>query len=157
MNDQSRHVERVHAWADATSRGDVDAALALFADPFAHQGRTVTRADLRAVTLAIRAWSPDLSFAVVGVLASGDDVVVRGTYAGTHLGVLTVPIDGGLLMGVTPTGKRFAVQHIHWFRFVDGLIVAHWACRDDLGVATQLGVVPPRPVTVRSDIPTPAR
>lgn len=34
----------------------------------------------------------------------------------------------------------------HWFRVVDGLIVEHWANRDDLGTARQLGWMPPTPV-----------
>ncbi|MDE1853287.1 MAG: ester cyclase [Thaumarchaeota archaeon] len=32
-----------------------------------------------------------------------------------------------------------SVQHIHLFRVVDGKIVEHWANRDDLGAARQVG------------------
>ncbi|MEP6955852.1 MAG: hypothetical protein ABI883_03440 [Chthoniobacterales bacterium] len=34
----------------------------------------------------------------------------------------------------------------HWFRVRDGAIVEHDAVRDDLGMAKQLGWIPPRPV-----------
>jgi hypothetical protein len=33
----------------------------------------------------------------------------------------------------------------HWFRMRDGRILEHWANRDDLGMARQLGWVPPSP------------
>ena len=34
----------------------------------------------------------------------------------------------------------------HWFRFAGGRIVEHWANRDDLGTARQLGWLPPTPI-----------
>ena len=44
-----------------------------------------------------------------------------------------------------PTGKEFATTQTHWFRVLDGQVVEHWANRDDLGTAMQLGWVPPTP------------
>ena len=44
-----------------------------------------------------------------------------------------------------PTGREFATTQTHWFRFRDGLVVEHWANRDDLATAEQLGWVPPTP------------
>ncbi len=44
-----------------------------------------------------------------------------------------------------PTGRRFATTQTHWFRMADGKIIEHWANRDDLGTATQLGWTPPTP------------
>jgi len=43
--------------------------------------------------------------------------------SGTHLGVGRLPVNGGLLVGVAPTGKHYSVQHIHWFTLRDGLII----------------------------------
>ena len=43
------------------------------------------------------------------------------------------------------TGKTFAVTQSHWFRIDDGQITEHWANRDDLGMARQLGWIPPAP------------
>ncbi|MDX6262968.1 MAG: hypothetical protein QOH84_4656, partial [Kribbellaceae bacterium] len=45
-----------------------------------------------------------------------------------------------------PTGKTFAVTQSHWFRLRDGKVIEHWANRDDLGQAMQLGWIPPTPV-----------
>jgi hypothetical protein len=36
-------------------------------------------------------------------------------------------------------GRPFAVTQTHWFRMRDGLVAEHWANRDDLGMAVQLG------------------
>ena len=34
----------------------------------------------------------------------------------------------------------------HWFRIQDGKVIEHWAVRDDLGQAKQLGWLPPSPI-----------
>jgi hypothetical protein len=44
-----------------------------------------------------------------------------------------------------PTNKAFAMTQSHWFRMAGGQIIEHWANRDDLGMARQLGWVPPTP------------
>ena len=44
-----------------------------------------------------------------------------------------------------PTGRTFAMTQSHWFRLEDGLIIEHWANRDDLSIARQLGWIPPSP------------
>jgi hypothetical protein len=33
------------------------------------------------------------------------------------------------------------LTHIHIFRVANGLLVEHWAVRDDLGLATQTGAI----------------
>jgi predicted ester cyclase len=45
-------------------------------------------------------------------------------------------------MNVAPTGRRFEVQHIHWYKIHDGKITHHATNRDDLGMLQQLGVIP---------------
>ena len=76
---------------------------------------------------------PDHRFEVEDAAANGETVAVRGTCSGTH---------EGELMGIEPTGNRFAAQQSHWFRVVDGKLAEHWAVRDDLGMMQQLGVMP---------------
>jgi hypothetical protein len=44
-----------------------------------------------------------------------------------------------------PTHKTFAMTQSHWFRMKHGRIIEHWVNRDDLGMARQLGWVPPTP------------
>jgi hypothetical protein len=45
-----------------------------------------------------------------------------------------------------PTGKTFASTQTHWLRIKDDQVIEHWANRDDLGMAIELGWVPPTPL-----------
>ena len=47
--------------------------------------------------------------------------------------------------GVRSDRRTFAVRQAHFGRMRDGLVVEHWAVRDDQGMALQLGWVPPSP------------
>jgi steroid delta-isomerase-like uncharacterized protein len=85
---------------------------------------------------------PDWKMEIVEMVAEGESVVVRCRVSGTHLGVGSKRVNGGFLVGVQPTGKRFEVQHIHWYRVRDGKITDHFANRDDLGMTQQLGILP---------------
>jgi predicted ester cyclase len=61
---------------------------------------------------------------------------------GRHTGPLTrYSPDRDLAMDVPATGNEVAITQTHWYRYVDGLIVGHWANRDDLGMLRQLGLV----------------
>ena len=76
-------------------------------------------------------------------MAEGESVVVRCRVSGTRQGVATLRVNGGLLVGVQPTGKRFEIQHIHWYRVRNGKITDHFTNRDDLGITQQLGLLAP--------------
>ena len=55
--------------------------------------------------------------------------------------VLTGTQEGELL-GIPPTGKKVSFQMFDRVRVHDGKAVEHWGVSDDLGMLTQLGVVP---------------
>ena len=116
-----------------------------FAEQVTFQGRTVSRDSLVQNLDDIRTTFPDWKGEVLEMVAEGDVVVVRVRVSGTHKGVGKRPINGGMLVGVPPTGKRFEVQHIRWYRIRDGKIVEHYAVRDDIGMMRQLGLIPPLP------------
>src|SRR5438552_6948804 len=81
------------------------------------------------------------------MVAKEDSVVMRCKVGGTHRGVGKIPVNGGMLVGVTPTGKHFETDHIHWLKFRDGKIADHYATRDDIGMMRQLGLIPPAATT----------
>jgi hypothetical protein len=43
------------------------------------------------------------------------------------------------------SGRPFASTQSHWFRVAEGMVVEHWANRDDLATAMQLGWLPGAP------------
>jgi steroid delta-isomerase-like uncharacterized protein len=67
------------------------------------------------------------------VVAEGDRVAVRLTSAATQ---------SGPFMGMPPSGKRYEIGEIHWFRIRDARIAEHWHQADFLGMLRQLGAMP---------------
>lgn len=67
------------------------------------------------------------------LIGEGDLVAQHLTLHGTHRDS-TMP----LLADVTSSGRPAAWTFIHIWRAADGVIVEHWACRDDMGLLDQL-------------------
>jgi len=67
------------------------------------------------------------------LFGEGDLVAQHLTLHGTHK-ASTMP----LLSGVTVSGRPATWTFIHIWRVADGMIVEHWACRDDMGLLQQL-------------------
>ncbi len=68
------------------------------------------------------------------LIAEGELVAHHMTLHGRHR-ASTMP----LLSGVEPHGQEASWTYIHIWRVVDGQVVEHWACRDDVGLLRQLG------------------
>ena len=85
---------------------------------------------------------PDWRMDIETLAALDDDVIVRMSVSGTHKGIGKIPVNGGLLVGVLPTGKSFRVQHVHWYTLKNDLIIEHRANRDDVGMMQELGLLP---------------
>lgn len=130
---------------DAINAGDVAAAAEFYADEVLNNGNPVNRARLSAIMQDNARTFPDWNMRIDRLIARGDDVVVLMTVSGTHQGTSQRPVNGGVYLGVAPTGRHFSVLHTHWFRLKNGLIVEHRATRDDLGMSRQLGLLPPAP------------
>jgi predicted ester cyclase len=67
------------------------------------------------------------------LIGEGDLAVQHLTLHGTHR-ASTMP----LLAGAAVSGRPAAWTFIHIWRVADGVIVEHWACRDDMGLLEQL-------------------
>ncbi len=67
------------------------------------------------------------------LVGEGDLVTQHLTLHGTHR-ASTMP----LLADTPVSGRPVAWAFIHIWRVADGMIVEHWACRDDMGLLEQL-------------------
>ena len=98
-----------------------------------------------ATALWLREAFSDLTFTIHEVVEAGDLVIVHNTMSGRHTGDFVGWDHGEIEVVMPPTGREFASTQTHWMRFRDGLLVEHWANRDDFGTAQQLGWAPPSP------------
>lgn len=78
---------------------------------------------------------PDLRVKIEDIVAEGDRVAIRGTWTGTHQGVLP-------MMPVPPTNRPFTVTGMVFWRIRDGKIVERWATMDRLGLQQQVTAEP---------------
>jgi predicted ester cyclase len=76
-------------------------------------------------------WGP-MRAEIEDEISEGDKVVARVKMHGRHVGEF---------LGKPPTGKEYAVEHIHIWRLEGGKVIEHWSVRDDLGQALQLGLI----------------
>ncbi len=88
---------------------------------------------VRAFFTAFHGAFPDLHAEIEGLVSEGDEVWVYAVMTGTHQGEF---------LGIPATGKQVSVTMVDRVRVRDGKAVEHWGVSDDLGMLTQLGVVP---------------
>jgi predicted ester cyclase len=99
-----------------------------------------------ATSLWLRSTFKDLRVEIHEAVAVDDLVVVHNTMQGTQTGTMVYFREDGSVGEVfPPNGGAFQATQSHWMRMADGLVVEHWANRDDLGMARQLRWVPPTP------------
>jgi pimeloyl-ACP methyl ester carboxylesterase/predicted ester cyclase len=100
-----------------------------------------------ATALWLRDAFAELSWEIHEVVVEGDLAVVHCTMSGRHVRPFAEYDEEARIREVfPPTGRRFASTQTHWLRVADGRVIEHWANRDDLGTAFQLGWVPPTPL-----------
>jgi len=143
-------VRSIHAMADG-DRADFDSLYHpraadrenLVQPP---SSRVAGPAGFYATALWLRAAFAGLHYDIHHAVAEGNLVAVNSTMHGRHTASWAVYTgDGAVDTVFPPTGKTFAATQSHWFRVEDGTIIEHWADRDDLGMAKQLGWIPPTP------------
>ncbi len=94
----------------------------------------------------LRAAFAGLHYEIHHTIVDGDLVAVNSSMIGSHTAPWAVYSEDGSIDTVFPPTRRpFTMTQSHWFRFRDRQIAEHWANRDDLGMARQLGWVPPTP------------
>ena len=102
-----------------------------YVDHEAPPGTPPGPAGSNAVLRWLRSAFSDLSYEVHDAFGAGDRVAVRLTTRGTHTGEF---------MGKPGTGRAFEIEAIHIYRIENGRIAEHWAKRDDVALAQQIGL-----------------
>jgi len=77
---------------------------------------------------------PDVSASMEDLAISGDRVVGRFVYRGTHTGEF---------MGIPASGSAVEMRSIDIWRTEDGMFVEHWDELNTLQVFQQMGALPP--------------
>jgi predicted ester cyclase len=99
-----------------------------------------------ATSVWLRSAFSDFTVKILEAVAVDDLVVVHNTMRGKQTGTMVYfQEDGSVGEVFPPNGGTFAATQSHWMRMADGLVIEHWANRDDLGMARQLRWVPPTP------------
>lgn len=110
------------------------------------QSRVAGPAGFHETATWLRAAFADLRYDIHHAVADDNLVAVNSTMNGRHVNPWAVyTADGAVDSVFPPTHRTFAITQSHWFRIEDGKVIEHWANRDDLGMARQLGWVPPSP------------
>jgi ketosteroid isomerase-like protein len=130
--------ELVRRQFELLNSGDVKGAADLWAPESVNHGRRTDPSGISKVYESLR--SLHENHTLHEMIAEGDWVAVRTTCQGVHSTTPEIPVNGGMFVGVKPIGRSYTVQHIHLFRIVDGRLKEHWANRDDLGAARQIGL-----------------
>src|ERR1700758_3301567 len=76
---------------------------------------------------------PDVTATMEDLVVSGDRVVGRFVYRGTH---------SGEFMGIPATGRSVEMRSIDIWRVADGMFVEHWDELNTLQVFQQVGALP---------------
>lgn len=130
--------ETVLAFHERAGRRDESALELVAEDLVQHAAGPQGREGLRQTLATLEHDLDGVTTTIHRVVAQEDLVVVHLTLHGRHV-ASTMP----LLTGLPPTGHAVAWDFMHLWRVADGLIVEHWACRDDVGLLAQVGGWPP--------------
>ncbi len=128
-----RLVEEVWNKGDLAVFEQIYAPNFVFHDPALPQIRT-REEDRRWIAGTLRAF-PDLHMTIDGLIAEGDQAVLRFTARGTNTGDIMMPTR------IPATGRQVTVTGSFITRLADGQFVEMWQQVDWLGMLQQLGLV----------------
>ena len=134
---QSANVALVRSSLAAFNEGDLDACVAIIGPDFVMnlagqppmRGARVWRQGAE----VIKRGFPDLHGRIDDIVAAGNQVAVRLTFRGTHLGDF---------LGMPATGRAVEYVSHEFYRIADGLVAEEWSCSDMATMTAQLTAGP---------------
>jgi predicted ester cyclase len=121
---------------------DAAGAAACFAPAGTNHGRVAGPGGMERLYRNLYAVFPDFHWDIQALFGEDDRIALHVIQTGTHRGRPELPVFGGLIHNIAPTGKVVRVANIHLYELHDGLIVTHSAVRDDLAMMQQMGLLP---------------
>jgi len=122
---------------EVINQGRLDAADEIVQENFIEldplPGQRQGREGLKEVIAMMRAAFPDIHWVADETIASGEKVVTRFTWTGTHRGVF---------LGIPATGRNVLVKGVVIDRLTGGKMADSRILMDGLGMMQQLGVIP---------------
>ena len=135
--DPDANKEVVRRFVEAFAAPDPAALDQLLAPDAVHRtappGLPPTREVFQQLAMAFEAGIPDYAVTIEEQVAEGDLVATRATVSGTQTGEF---------LGIPATGGSFAAPAMFIDRVANGQVREHWELLDQLGILTQIGVVP---------------
>ena len=131
--------ETAQRFFDLFAQGELDAILEFTGPDCTHLGPSGPQDNTqwRDYGAAFRNALPDAHMEVESMVESGDDVAIRGRFAGKHTGALVAPHGE-----IPPSGNTVDLPFADFFTVTDGTITAHYTYWDQLTMMGQLGVTP---------------
>ncbi|MGA1811318.1 ester cyclase [Frondihabitans sp. 4ASC-45] len=125
----------VETYLEMLNTHNADLVDAFIADDYVNHNVVVAdgREANRAFWKNFFAGLPDVVVTMEDVIVSGDRVVGRFVYRGTHTGDL---------LGIPATGAAVEMRSIDIWRVANGLLVEHWDELNLMEVFQQVGVLP---------------
>ena len=119
------------------TKGNVDVIDELVADDYVeHQefpGLAPTKEGLKQFVQSFHAAFSDINVETLAVGLDGDELWVHSLLTATH---------SGEFLGIPATGNAVTLAMMDRVKVRDDKAIEHWGVSDDLGMMTQLGVVP---------------
>ena len=130
----------VHAHYDALNHGELEGAMASFAEDvetITPGGAIKGVAEFRELGRAFLTAVPDMHHDIVRTFEDGDTIVVEGVYSGTQTGPLETP------QGTLPaSGNAFAFPYVDVLETKGGKCVSHRVYWDNVTFLSQIGAIP---------------
>ena len=102
-------------------------------------GQVPGLAGMKKMAAEMKVGFPDEKSTIEGMYADSNMLVVRSTMTGTN---------SGPMMGMPPTNKKITgVMGIDMMRWENGKFVEHWGLWDEHAMMSQLGLMPPHPMS----------
>jgi predicted ester cyclase len=119
------------------TQGKIDVIDELVADDYVeHQefpGLEPTKEGLKQFVQMFHGAFSDIKVETLSTAVDGDELWVHSVFTGKHTGEFA---------GVPPTGKSVNMAMMDRVKVRDAKAIEHWGVSDDLGMMTQLGVIP---------------